>query len=172
MKLIAASLILLAPASASAEVVSASANGFEVRESVTTDKPPPAAFAAFGRIGSWWSAEHSFSGNSANLTLELRPGGCLCERLPDGGGAQHMHVAFVDPAKRVVLTGSLGPLLFLSTTGVMDVRFEPAAGGTRITLDYRAAGFFNGGADKIAPAVDGVLGEQLKRLEAYLAKSR
>jgi uncharacterized protein YndB with AHSA1/START domain len=157
---------------AAAEVVTASPNGFEVRETATTDKSPAEAFAAFGRIGSWWSGEHSYGGNASNLSLELQPGGCFCERLTNGGGVQHMHVTYVDPGKRIILTGSLGPLLFLSTTGVMDVRFEPAGGGTRMTLDYRAAGFFNGGADKFAPAVDNVLGEQLARLKAYLAMSR
>ena len=161
-------LALAAPVSA--EVVSASPNGLEVRETVTVDKPPAEAYAAFGRLGSWWSAEHSYSGNAANLSLELRPGGCFCERLPKGGGVQHMHVTYVDPGKQVILTGSLGPLLSLATTGVMDVHFEPAGGGTRITLDYRAAGFFNGGADKIAPGVDGVLVEQLNRLKRYLTR--
>ena len=156
----------------SAEVVSASSNGLEVRETVTVDKPPAEAYSAFGRVGSWWSAEHSYSGNASNLSLELSPGGCFCERLPNGGGVQHMHVTYADPGKRVILTGALGPLLFLATTGVMDVRFEPAGGGTRVTLDYRAAGFFNGGADKMGPAVDGVLSEQLTRLKAYLATTR
>jgi uncharacterized protein YndB with AHSA1/START domain len=172
MKAVAAVVLIFASASASAEVVSASSNGFEVRETITVDKPPAESFAAFGRIGSWWSGEHSYSGNAANLSLELKPGGCFCERLPDGGGIEHMHVTYVDPGKRIVLTGSLGPLLFLSTTGVMDVQIKPVSGGTQIVLDYRAAGFFNGGADKIAPAVDQVLGDQANRLKAYLDARR
>src|SRR5205085_10827913 len=169
MKALATIILAVAATPTSAEVVSSSANGFEVRETVSLDVPPAAAFAAFGRVGSWWSGEHSFSGNAANLSLVLQPGGCFCERLPNGGGAQHLRVAFVDPGKRLVLTGSLGPLLFLATTGVMDVTFQPSGSGSRILLDYRAAGFFNGGADKIAPAVDGVLGEQVARLKAYTA---
>jgi hypothetical protein len=92
--------------------------------------------------------------------------------LPNGGGVQHMRVTYIEPGKRLLLTGSLGPLLFLSTTGVMDVKFEPETNGTRVTLDYRAAGFFNGGAEKIAPAVDQVLGAQASRLKAYLATKR
>jgi hypothetical protein len=36
-----------------------------------------------------------------------------------------------------------------------------------VTLDYRAAGFFNGGADKLAPAVDQVLADQVRRYRAY-----
>ena len=169
----AIALLALAFASpAGAEVVSASSNGFEVRETVSLDEPPAEAFAAFGRIGSWWSGEHSYSGSAANMSLALVPGGCFCERLANGGGVQHMHVTYVEPNKRVILTGSLGPLLFLSTTGVMDVTFERARDGTRLVLDYRVAGFFNGGADKIAPAVDTVLREQVTNLKAYLATTR
>ena len=35
-----------------------------------------------------------------------------------------MRVTYVDPGKRIVLTGSLGPLLYEATAGVMDVQFE------------------------------------------------
>lgn len=171
MKAIALAALLLA-SPATAEVVSASPNGFEVREVVSVDKPPTEAFAAFGRIGSWWSGEHSFSGNASNLSLDLQPGGCLCERLPNGGGAQFMQVTYVDPPKRVVLAGGLGPMLFQANSGIMDVKLEPAGGGTRITLEYRAAGFSSGGADKMAPAVDAVLADQLTRFKAYLATTR
>jgi hypothetical protein len=167
-----AAFVLMIGTPASAEVVSASANGFEVRETASLSVPPASAFAAFGRIGSWWSGQHSFSGNAANLTLALEPGGCLCERLADGGGVQHMRIAYVEPDKRVLLTGSLGPLLFQATTGVMDVEFKPAGAGTQLVLDYRVAGFFNGGADKLAPAVDAVLAEQVGRLKAYVGPKR
>lgn len=90
--------------------------------------------------------------------------------MPNGGGVTHMHVTYVEPAKRVLLTGSLGPLLFLATTGVMDVQFQPSGDGTNVVVDYRVAGFFNGGADRIAPAVDGVLGEQVKRYAASVTR--
>ena len=57
------------------------------------------------------------SGNSANLSLALTPGGCFCERFPKGGGIEHMRVTYVDPGKRVVLTGALGPLALRSDDG-------------------------------------------------------
>jgi hypothetical protein len=78
-----------------------------------------------------------------------------------------MHVAFVDPGKEIVMTGPLGPLLYEATTGVMDVKVETIAGGSKLTLDYKVAGFANGGGEKLAPAVDGVLTEQLKRFRTY-----
>jgi len=163
-------MVLASPAAA--DVVSASSNGMEVREVVVVQATPSEAYAAFGRVGSWWSSEHSYSGNAANLKITLTPGGCFCETLPKGGGVQHMQVVYVEPSERLVLTGSLGPLLYLATTGVLDATFTPEGTDTRIVIDYRAAGFFNGGADKIAPAVDKVLSEQAARLQAFIATRR
>jgi hypothetical protein len=162
-----AALLVVSATPASAEVVSASSNGFEVRETVPLVVPPDVAFKAFGDLPAWWDPEHTYSGSSANLRLELVPGGCFCERIPKtGGGVEHMHVAFVDPGKQIVMTGPLGPLLYEATIGVMDVKVETIAGGSQLTLDYKVAGFANGG-DKLAPAVDSVLAEQLKRFRTY-----
>ena len=159
--------IALVSTSASAEVVSASSNGFEVRQTVNLVVPPAAAFDAFRNIGAWWDPEHTYSGDSANLSVALVPGGCFCERLPKGGGIEHMRVTYIEPGKHVVLTGALGPLLYEAVTGVMDVQVKTIAGGAQLTLDYKAAGFAKGGADKLAPAVDSVLAGQMKRYRAY-----
>ncbi|MEO6581775.1 MAG: ATPase [Sphingomicrobium sp.] len=160
---------LLAPTAAGAEVVAASANGFEVRHSVAIVIPPSATFDAFTQVARWWNAAHTYSGKSSNLSLSLNPGGCFCEALPKGGGIEHLRVAYVDPGERLVLTGALGPLLFQAATGVMDVKVERIAGGSRLTLDYKVAGFANGGADKLAPVVDRVLGDQIARFRKYAA---
>ena len=169
LKLLSSSLLLLA-APAAAEVVSAGPNALDVRETVNLVVPVPQAWAAFTRVGAWWSGEHSYSGEGANMRLEPRAGGCLCEHWK-GGGVEHMRVAVAQPNERIVLTGGLGPLLYEGAAGVMDVQFERTAGGTRVTLDYRAAGFARGNGDKLAPAVDSVLAEQMKRFRAYAAKS-
>ena len=153
---------------AAAEVVSAGPNGFHVRQSVQIVIPTDAAYAGFGRVADWWNKGHTYSGDSGNLSMALSPGGCFCERLPNGGGIEHMRVAYLDPGKRVVLTGSLGPLLYEATTGVMDVKVKRAAGGSQFVLDYKVAGFANGGGDKLATAVDEVLTEQIKRFRAYV----
>ena len=163
MRAILAAALILAPGAAAAEVVSAGPHGFHIRHSVQLVVPQPDAFAAFGNIASWWSDGHTYSGDAANLSLQLRPGGCFCERLPDGGGIEHLRVAYVAPGERVVLTGSLGPLLFEATNGVMDVQVERIAGGSRLTMEYKVSGFAEGGAEKLAPIVDQVLGEQMKR---------
>jgi hypothetical protein len=152
---------------ASAAVVSAGPNGFHVRQTAQMVVPPADAYSAFGRVASWWNAEHTYSGKAANLSMALSVGGCFCERLDGGGGIEHLRVSYLDPGKRIVLTGSLGPLLYEATAGVMDVQFERIAGGTQVTMDYRVAGFANGGADKMAPVVDSVLAEQFKRYREF-----
>jgi hypothetical protein len=160
-------LLLAAPASA--EVVSASPTGFEVQEVVNLVVPQPNAYAAFGQIGRWWNKEHTYSGDAARMSLQLRPGGCFCEPLDGGGGIEHMRVTYLKPGEQIVLTGSLGPLLYQATAAVMDVKFERIAGGTRVTMNYRAAGFAKGDGDKLAPLVDQVLAEQMKRYRVYAA---
>src|SRR5262245_60029360 len=157
--------IMASPASAA--VVSAGDHGFEVQHSVNLVVPQEAAFAAFGQVGQWWSSEHTYSGDAKRMSLQMRPGGCFCEPLDGGGGIEHMRVTYLQPGERVVLTGSLGPLLYEATAGVMDVKVERIAGGSKVTMNYRAAGFAKGGAAAMAPLVDQVLGEQMKRFRVY-----
>ncbi len=162
--------LLALSAPAAAEVVSSGPHGFEVRSSVNLVVPVPQAYAAFGRLGGWWSDDHTYSGKAANMRLALVPGGCFCESIPAGGGVEHMRVSVVQPNERIVMTGGLGPVLFEAVSGIMDVQFERVAGGSRVTMTYRAAGFANGTGDKLAAPVDSVLAEQMKRFRTYAAK--
>jgi hypothetical protein len=164
---VAAGLLVATPAAA--EVVSAGPNGLQVRHSVNLVIPQQRAYAAFSEIQNWWSKQHTYSGDASRLSLQMRTGGCFCERLDDGGGVEHMRVVLLKPGEQVIMTGSLGPLLYEATTGVMDVKVERIAGGSRITMDYRAAGFATGRGAELAPIVDKVLGEQMKRLRIYAA---
>lgn len=169
MKHLAALAIAAVSVPSSAEVVSASSNGFEVRETVNLVVPADLAWSSFTNINAWWDPEHTYSGKSENLSLAAQPGGCFCERFPKGGGIEHMRVTYVEPGKRMILTGALGPLLYEATAGVLDVQVKTIAGGSQLTLDYKVAGFAAGGADKLAPAVDAVLADQMKRLRTYAA---
>ena len=161
-------VVAFVAAPASAEVVAAGPNGFQIPHRVPLALPADTAYAAFADVGRWWEDDHTYSGSAGNMSLSLSPGACFCERLPSGGGIGDMRVTFANPAEhRVVLTGSLGPLLYEATAGVMDVQVKSAGAASELTLDYRAAGFANGIGDKMAPLVDQVLGAQMKRLRAY-----
>lgn len=170
MRRILLGLLVFLATPAAAEVVSSDPHGFEVSNSVNLVIPIAQAYGAFGRLNAWWSDDHTYSGKAANLRLSLQPGGCFCETIPKGGGVEHLRVAVVQPNERIVMTGSLGPVLFEAASGVMDVHFERIAGGARVTMNYRAAGFAKGNADKLAPVVDSVLAEQMKRFRTYAAR--
>lgn len=166
MRIILSIVALAAAAPASADVVASSPNGFHLRHSATLETGADAAYRRFTDIGAWWSDSHSYSGKAANMTMDAKAGGCFCEALPSGGSVEHMRVAFADPGKRIVLTGSLGPLLSLATVGAMDVRYSQDGARTLVTVDYRVAGFATGGAEELAPIVDDVIGEQVRRFAA------
>lgn len=165
--LIGIAALVMAASPAAAEVVASSTNGFQVRHSVNLVLPPARAYAAFAQVGSWWDGNHTYSGKASNLSLTPRAGGCFCETLPNGGGVEHLRVSISIPGERMVMTGGLGPVVYEAAAGVMDVRFEKIAGGTRVVMDYRAAGFANGGAAKMATLVDQVLGQQMKGYRAF-----
>lgn len=159
-----AALLLACAAVARGEVVESGPSGFLLRHEAAVAAPPDKAYAAFLDIASWWNPSHSYSGNAANLSLEARPGGCFCEKLP-GGGVEHMRIVMVMPNQAVRLAGGLGPLQGFALAGSMTWAFAPAPGGTKVTLSYGVGGFMPGGADKMAAPVDGVLAEQIGRLK-------
>lgn len=167
-RIAAATAALIAVANpASAEVVKSADHGFELRFAQVVPGPPNEAMEAFGKVDQWWDPAHTYSGNSSNLSLKLQAGGCFCETLPNGGGIEHLGVAYVEAGKRLVLTGSLGPLLYEATIGVMDVQFKAVGKGTRVEVNYRVAGFANGNGAKLAPLVDEVLGAAILRYSIY-----
>src|SRR3954466_6701383 len=161
-------LSLLIAAPSAAEVMSASANGFEAQSVAMVKASPEAAWAMIVRPALWWNPEHSWSGRSANLTLEPRAGGCFCEAVPPGGSVEHGRVLSAMPGRLLVLEAPLGPLQSLAVATRLTWRLKPVAGGTEITQTYVAGGYLPMGGDKLAPAVDGVLAGQLARLKARL----
>jgi hypothetical protein len=150
-----------------AAVVGSSADGFTVREEVEFAGPPAGAWKRLIDIGSWWDPQHTYSGHSSNLTLTLRPGGCWCEKLENGGFARHLEVVLVIPEKRLRLTGGLGPLQGIGATGALTFTLRSASpGATTVTAEYSVVGYSREGLASLAGAVDQVLGEQLQRFAA------
>lgn len=153
---------------AGATVIDAQPWGFQVQSKVEIAAPASRVWAALGNLGGWWDSAHSWSGDAKNFHLDLTPGGCLCETLPNGGGVRHMTVVFVAPQKSVILDGTLGPLMFSGAAGHMVWTLAEKDGRTTLTQDYYVGGYYPGGFDKLAGPVDGVAGAQLLRLKAFV----
>ncbi|HEY8586888.1 MAG TPA: SRPBCC domain-containing protein [Rhodanobacter sp.] len=154
---------------ASTAAAQAGPNGFFVKHEVVINAPPAAVYEALvGHVGQWWNPQHTFSGDAENLSLDARPGGCFCEKLPNGGGLEHLRVVYVAPPEMLRMTGALGPLQGSGAAGSLTWKLASAPRGTTVVLSYGVGGFMEGGLDRIAPAVGGVLGEQLRRLKSFV----
>jgi hypothetical protein len=167
--LVAAGLALAAAGSASGRVLEATATGFQVQHEIEVGAAASAAWRTLLDVGAWWDPAHTYTGQAGNLHIDPRPGGCFCERLPQGGGVEHLRVVYVAPESRLRLSGALGPLQASGLAGSLTFTFAALpAGRTRITLVYSVGGFMPGGLEPMAPAVDAMLGGQIERLRARL----
>lgn len=143
--------------------------GFIVRHQVKIVAPPAKVYESLlGQVGSWWDPGHTYSRDSKNLSIDARPGGCFCERFPDGGGVEHMRVLYLAPAKLVRMTGALGPLQASGLAGAMTWKFSGTAAETSLEFSYSVGGVMDGGFEPMAPAVDGMLAQQLQRLKHFV----
>jgi hypothetical protein len=88
------------------------------------------------------------------------------------GGVEHARVVYVAPGRTLRLAGSLGPLQARGTAGSLTWSVAEREGKTVITWTYGVGGFVAGGFDRLAPAVDRVLGEQFERLRRYAETGR
>jgi hypothetical protein len=170
----------LAPGQAQAKVAEVSDRGFVVRHIVQVPATPEETWALLVKPSAWWDSAHTWSSDAANLTLDARPGGCFCEVLPGAsakasprGGVEHMRVIYVEKPRALRMTGALGPLQADAATGTMTIQLKPVesangAGATQILVEYVVGGYTRTPFDKLAPAVDGVVGAQFQRLATKL----
>lgn len=145
------------------------ASGFQVRHEAVIHAPPGVVYEALvDDIGQWWNPAHTFSGDARNLSIDARPGGCFCERLPGGGGVEHLRVVHAAPGELLRLSGALGPLQAHGLTGSLGFTLDEAPEGTKVELSYSVGGFMEGGLERIAAPVGSVLQEQLDRLKLFV----
>jgi uncharacterized protein YndB with AHSA1/START domain len=158
---------------AAAAVMAAGENGFTVRETVHIAASPSQVYDAIIHPEKWWNAEHTFSNNAANLTLDARAGGCFCEKSPDGRSFQHLVVVMASPGKALTLRGALGPFQSQGVDGALSWVLTPAGNQTDLVLTYNLGGYLSlpGGFDKWSKGADSMLAEQVARLQKFVEES-
>lgn len=162
---------MLMPGAAGAEVASAGQSAFMVRGAAELSVSPEAAWRGLARIDRWWGGSHTYSGDSRNLRLDLRAGGCWCERWGSGQSVEHARVVLVmerEGVRTLRVVGGLGPLQELGAAGVMTFTVSPGAHGARIEMTYRVTGDPGLELNQLAPIVDQVLMEQIGRFARYV----
>lgn len=169
--------IALATVPAAAEVAETTSDRFVTRATASVKATPLATWLALTKPGEWWNSQHSWSGDAKNMTLTPQGGGCFCERIPVGdsgnasameGSARHAEVLQAFPLKVLRMSGGFGPLQGEPVSGILTITLKEVPGGTRILWEYNVGGPMRYKIAELAPAVDGVMSEQLKRLQAHL----
>ncbi|WP_373489936.1 SRPBCC domain-containing protein [Parasphingorhabdus sp.] len=160
---------------AQAEVTNTAANGFTVQHETVIAAEAEAVWKAMIAPSRYWNGEHSWSGNAENFYLVPQAGGCFCELIrtasddnikSSDGSVQHMRVIYAHNNKMLRMSGALGPLQSEAVTGTLTMQLQPQAQSTKVRFVYKVGGYMEFPVDQIAPAVDGVIGEQLARLSA------
>jgi hypothetical protein len=161
-------LSALGTGSAQAAVTEVTSNGFSVHEVATSASSPKKVYQALTfDIGRWWNPAHTLSGDSRNLSIATKIGGCFCEDLGRGGAVEHARIILMLPDAELRMTGALGPLQSAALVGTLSFKLTASGTGTKIEVTYNVGGYMQGAFQNMAPAVDEVLGDQLKRLTLY-----
>lgn len=162
-----------------AEVIKQDDNGFVTRDEAVVVADTKATWLALISPAKWWNKAHTWSADSANLTLRPQAGGCFCEKIPEvpsakrvtlEGGVEHMRVLQAYPENALRMRGSLGPLQSEAVTGVLTIVLSETDQGTRIVWEYVVGGYMRYDAPVIAQAVDGVMSQQLDGLADFLGR--
>jgi uncharacterized protein YndB with AHSA1/START domain len=163
---VAAALVMATPAAAA--VTDLAPDGFAVEATAHIAASPDKVYAAIGKPAQWWSPDHTFSRNAANLSLDEEAGGCFCEKLPNGGSVQHMIVVYAAPGKMLRLRGALGPFQAFSVDGVWTWTLAPSGNDTDVTAMFLVGGHMKGGFANISGIADGVVTLQTARLKQFV----
>ena len=152
-----------------AELISKDKYGFEVKIEKTVPVDQASAYQQFLQVGDWWNGDHTWFGQSKDLYIEARAGGCFCEVSGDKQ-ALHMLVSYVNPNKELRMIGGLGPLQPMGVHGGMVWQFEKVDNNhTKIIFNYKVIGRMEGGLDTLAPVVAKVLDLQVSGLANKLS---
>lgn len=151
---------------AAADVTASSPTSFVLETTVTIAAPPTKVWDTLRSPQVWWNPEHTYSGKSANLYMDVQATGCFCEKLAEKGSVEHGHVVYVQPGRMIRLTGGLGPLQAEAVSATLSFKLDASgAGATKLTMSYVVGGHMRQGGETLAPLVDRVLADQVQRLK-------
>lgn len=162
---------LLLATSAQAEVAEVTTIGFTSKTNVHLKTTRTAAFEQLLKIGEWWNDDHTWYGKASNMSVEPKAGGCWCEVDGDKSSV-HGTVSAITPGSLLRFDAALGPLQEMAVTGTLTFKLEDMGGQAHLYATYEVNGMTADEAKQLAPAVDGVIDEQIKRLAQKIAQAQ
>ncbi len=161
MTILYCTLVVAVPASG--KIISSSSEQFTLRHEAISKLPLEDLWKILIEPAKWWAADHTYSGNSNNLSLELKPGG-LWQEIWDDGSVKHGEVIYVKHQEQLRLNAPFGPLQEKAVIDVWTITLTPHQEGTMIVFDEVVTGSGISKLDELAPAVDYVKNEAITRL--------
>lgn len=160
-------LLALLSLPASAEVIEASPAGYKLRHEATSSLSVDDMWQRLIHPESWWDPSHTYSADSSNLSLKAEAGGAWREDWP-GGSVLHGTILTVVDKKMLRLDAPFGPLQSSGATVIWTITLKEKdaqdGGGTLVVFDETATGGSKSALDTLAPAVDAVKQQAIKRL--------
>ncbi|MEQ9315307.1 MAG: hypothetical protein RLN72_05600 [Henriciella sp.] len=163
MRHILCAVTALAALPASAEIVAASSDHYTLRHEAVSALSPEDMWERLLQPETWWHPDHTYSGVSENLWLNPNAGGPWMESWEENV-VEHGRVLAIMQGQYIRLEAPFGPLQSMAVNVVWTISIEPDGDGTRVIFDEIANGSSVSGLDQIAPAVDGVKAEAIRRL--------
>lgn len=158
-------LCLIAAGGAAADIVEATPERYVLRQEASSVLAADTLWARLIKPASWWHPDHTYSGDAANLSLEATAGGLWREDW-QGGSVLHGQVLLVLDGSTLKLDAPFGPLQDLAVTVVWTISVTSEGSGSRVVFDEIANGTAASKLDALAPAVDFVKTEAIRRLTA------
>lgn len=163
MKLSLFILLLLLCTSVQAKILSSSDTHFVLRHEATSTLSTTQIWQRLIKPASWWHPEHTYSGDSNNLSLDANAGGLWLESW-ESGSVKHGEVLYIKNGKMLRLDAPFGPLQELGAYTIWTITIIPHGDGSKVQFDEVSSGPPSADLDEVAKAVDYVKGEAIKRL--------
>ncbi len=155
--------IVVSPAYLRAEIVSASDTHFVLRHEATSTLNAGQLWDRLVQPSSWWHPDHTYSGDSANLSLDANAGGLWREDWEDGS-VSHGRVLYVKQGRELRMEAPFGPLQGIGAYTIWTITISVAGNGSKVVFDEVSTAAPGTGMAEMAKAVDSVKGEAIRRL--------
>lgn len=161
--ILAFAVSLLTALSVQAEIVEASGGRYVLKHEARSNLAPADLWARLIKPETWWHPDHTYSGDAGNLSVEPTAGGLWREEWP-GGSVLHGQVLNAVSGQLLRLDAPFGPLQGMGVSVVWTISIKADGTGSLVTFDEIANGSAASKLDALAPAVDGVKTEAMRRL--------
>ena len=160
--------LLSIPSLTQADVIAASSDHYQLQHTATSNHSPDKVWARLINPATWWHPDHTYSGDSANLSLVPHAGGLWSENW-GANSVLHGSVLLIQENEMLRLNAPFGPLQEMGVSVVWTISLSATESGTTVTFDEIANGTAASKLNELAPAVDFVKSEAIRRLTQDVA---